>query len=77
MPHLPTQPPPSLPQHTPSPTLPPPPLLVNMSNTMKLSVFKGLGSEDQDHFWFVAKDVWKTQQITNDNTKKAQLVTAL
>jgi len=48
-----------------------------MSNSIKLPIFKGIGSEDTDQFWFVENDVWTTQQITNDNIKKAQLVTSL
>ena len=39
--------------------------------------FEGLGNEDLDQFWFVTKVVWTAQNITNDNMKKAQLVTAL
>lgn len=48
-----------------------------MSNTMKFHVFKGLGNEDPDQFWFVAKAVWTTQNIIDDHMKKAQLVTSL
>jgi len=44
---------------------------------MKLPIFKGFGSEYLDQFWFVAKDLWKTQNIIEDYIKKAQLVTAL
>lgn len=60
------------------PPLPPPPTpSFNMENTMKLPVFKGVGTEDLEQFWFVADTVWMAQQITNDNMKKAQLVTTL
>ena len=44
---------------------------------MKMLVFKGLGTEDPEQFWFVADVVWKAQQITDDDMKKAQLVTVL
>jgi len=44
---------------------------------MKLLVFKGLRSEDPNQFWFVAKALWTTQQIMDDNIKKAQLVISL
>lgn len=44
---------------------------------MKLSIFKGLGSEDLDQFWFVVKAVWMAQNITYDHIKKVQLVTTL
>ena len=77
IPHLSTPPPPSPPQHTPSPTPPPPSSLVNMSNTMKFPVFKGLGSEDPDQFWFVAKAMRIAKQIIDDHINKAQLVTTL
>ena len=48
-----------------------------MSNSIKLAIFKGIGSEDTYQFYFVANAVWTTQEITEDNIKKAQLVTAL
>lgn len=44
---------------------------------MKLLIFKGIGNEDTEQFWFFANAVWIRQQITDDNIKKAQLVTAL
>jgi len=34
-------------------------------------IFKGIGSGDADQFLFVVIVVWKAQQITNDNIKKA------
>ncbi len=43
---------------------------------MKLPIFKGIGSEDTKQFWFVGNAVWIVQQITDDNIKKAQLVTS-
>lgn len=48
-----------------------------MANAMKMSVFKGVRSEDPEQFWFVAGAIWTTQEITDDNIKKAQLVTVL
>ena len=44
---------------------------------MKLPIFKGIQSEYTEQLWFVANVVWISQQITNDNINKAQLVTAL
>ena len=44
---------------------------------MKMPIFKSLGTKDLEQFWFVADVVWKSQQITYDDLKKAQLVTAL
>ena len=67
------------PPHTPTPTPlpPPPPPLFNTANAMKMPIFKGLGIEDLEQFWFVANVVWKSQQITDEDLKKAQLVTTL
>jgi len=48
-----------------------------MSNSVKLSIFKGIGSKDTDQLWFFANVVWTAQQIIDDSIKKAQLVTAL
>jgi len=48
-----------------------------MENEMKMLMFKGIGSEDLEQFWFVANAVWTTKKVTNDNIKKAKLVTAL
>ena len=44
---------------------------------MKLPLFKGLGNEDSNHFWFMAKSVWEAQGVTDDHLKKATLVSAL
>jgi len=48
-----------------------------MVNTIKLFVFKGVGNEDLDQFWFVVRVVWEAQGVTYDNIKKATLVSAL
>ena len=48
-----------------------------MENSVKLPLFKGLGNEDPDQFWFVVKAVWEAQGVTNDHIKKATLVSAL
>ena len=48
-----------------------------MASAIKLTVFKGVGNEDPDHFWFVIKDVWEVQGVIHDNIKKATLVSAL
>jgi len=75
--HPSTLPPSSPPPLTPLPTPPPPPPLFNMANYEKLPVFKGVGDEDLDQFWFIAKVVWKAQGIMNDQMKKFALVSAL
>jgi len=40
-------------------------------------MFKGVWNEDLDQFWFVVKEVWEAQGVTDDNIKKAMLVSAL
>ena len=44
---------------------------------MKFPIFKSLGNEDPDQFWFVANSMWTAQNITHDHMKKGQLVTTL
>ena len=48
-----------------------------MANAIKLPVFKGVGNEDLDQFWFVVRAVWEAKGFTDDNIKKATLVSAL
>jgi len=48
-----------------------------MANIVKMPVFRGQGSKEPNQFWFVAEDVWKAQQVNDDDMKKAQLVTVL
>jgi len=48
-----------------------------MENSVKLPLFKGLGNQDLDQFWFVVKVVWEAQGVTNDHMKKATLVSSL
>ena len=44
---------------------------------MKLPLFKGLGKEDPDQFWFIMKAIWEAQGITDDHMKKETSVSAL
>lgn len=48
-----------------------------MSDTMNFPIFKGLGNDDLNRFWFIAKAIWTTQNIIDDHMNKTQLVTAL
>jgi len=48
-----------------------------MVNAIKLPVFKGVGSEDLEQFWFVVRAVWEAHGVTDDNIKKVTLVSAL
>ena len=58
-----------------TPPLPPPQF--SMVSVIKLPVFKGVGNEDPDQFWFVVRAVWEAQGVVDDNIKKATLVSAL
>lgn len=78
----PSTPPPASPTSNPStPTLtpppPPPPPKVGIASAIKLLVFKGVGNEEPGRFWFVIRSVWDAQGITDENIKKATLVSAL
>lgn len=74
----PSTPSPTLPTSTPySPTPPPPPPRVGMASVIKLLIFRGVGNEEPDQFWFVVKAVWESQGVTDDNIKKATLVSML
>jgi len=48
-----------------------------MVNFVKLPMFKGVGNEDPDQFWFDMKAVWEAQGIMDDEMKKETLVSAL
>ena len=48
-----------------------------MENSVKLPLFKGLGNKDQEQFWFIVKAVWEAQGVTDDQMKKATMVSAL
>jgi len=47
-----------------------------MENLVNFPLFKGLGNEDLDQFWFVVKAIWEAQGITDDHIKKVTLVSA-
>ena len=44
---------------------------------MNLPLFKGLGNEDLDQFWFVVRAIWEAQGVTDDHIKKEKLVSGL
>ena len=48
-----------------------------MESAIKLPVFRGVGSEDPDHFWLIDRVVWEAHRVMDDNIKKATLVSAL
>lgn len=48
-----------------------------MANTMKFPLFKGLGNEELDQFWFVVRSVWEAQGVIDDHINKVTLVSSL
>ena len=48
-----------------------------MVSVIKSPVFRGVGKEDPDQFWFVVRAVWEAHGIMDDNIKMATLVSAL
>ena len=44
---------------------------------MKIPMFKAMGNEDQDQFWFATKAIWEAQGITNYQMKKSTLFISL
>jgi len=48
-----------------------------MENAIKLPMFKGVGSEDPEQFWSIVSVVWEAHEVTDNNIKKATLVSAL
>lgn len=74
----PLTPSPTSPTSPPSSTTPPPPNpQFSMASAIKRPVFKGVGNEDPDQFWFVVRAVWEAQGVMDDNIKKATLVSVL
>ena len=71
----------STPVSSPPPTTSPPPspprsAMAHMNDDIKLPVFKGTGSENPEHFWFLCEAVWTSKNITDQDTRRAQLVTS-
>ena len=40
-------------------------------------MFRGVGNEDPDQFWFVVTALWEAQGVTYENIKKVTLVSTL
>ena len=69
----------STPVSYPPPTTSPPPprsAMAHMNDDIKLPIFKGTGSEDPEQFWFLCEAVWTAKNITDQDTKRVQLVTS-
>lgn len=71
----PPTPPPASPPSPPSPSTPAP--QCSMASMIKLPVFRGVGNEYLDHFWFVVRPLWEAQGFMDENIEKATLVSAL
>jgi hypothetical protein len=48
-----------------------------MANEMRLPTFRGDGSKDPNHHWFLCEDVWSIKKIINETVKRAQFNTTL
>ena len=77
IPPPPTPPLSSSPSPPTSPIPPPSPPRFSVENTLKLPLFKGLGNEDPNQFWFIARAVWEDQGVTDAHIKKETLINAL
>ena len=47
-----------------------------MNDDIKLPVFKGIGWEDPEQFWFLCEAVWTAKNIMDPDIRRAQLVTS-
>ena len=50
--------------------------MAHVNDDIKLPVFKGTGSKDPEQFWFLCEFVWTAKSITDENTRRAQLITS-
>ena len=50
--------------------------MTHVNDDIKLPIFKGTGSEDPEQFWFLCEAVWTAKSITDENSKRAQLITS-
>jgi hypothetical protein len=48
-----------------------------MEDEMRLPIFKGDGSEDLDHHWFLCETVWNIKNVTDEAIKRTQVSTTL
>ena len=55
---------------------PPRSAMAHMNDDIKISIFKGTGSEDPEQFWFLCEAVWTAKSIIDENTRRAQLITS-
>jgi hypothetical protein len=50
---------------------------ISMAYEMRLPTFRGDGSEDLDHHWFLCEGVWSIKNVTDEVVKGAQFSTTL
>ena len=50
--------------------------MAHMNDDIKLPVFKGTGCKDPEQFLVLCKAVWTAKNITDQDTRRAQLVTS-
>jgi hypothetical protein len=48
-----------------------------MADDMRLPIFRGDGSEDPDHNWFLCEAVWNIKNVTDEAVKRDQFSTTL
>jgi hypothetical protein len=49
----------------------------SMADEMRLPTFRGDGSKDPNHHWFLCEAVWSIKKIINETVKRAQFNTTL
>ena len=42
---------------------------------MKMLIFNGNGTDDQEQYWFLCEAIWTARQTIDDDVKKSQLAT--
>ena len=64
---------------TPSPSTsypPPRTAMAHLADDIKLPIFKGMGSEDPEQFWFLCEAVWNAKKIADPDVRATQLITS-
>jgi hypothetical protein len=49
----------------------------SMADEMRLPIFRGDGSEDPDHHWFLCEVVWSIKKVIDEAIKRDQFSTTL
>jgi hypothetical protein len=48
-----------------------------MADEMRLPIFRGDGSEDPDHHWFLCEAIWNIKNVTEEAVKRTHFSTTL